>query len=324
MLDANAVQGPELRVLVTPICQLRCTFCHNEGQPGEQNTWKGNSLIALRRVTYFSSDKVDEVLLPIKRALGVSRVHLSGGEPTLHPDIVGVVKRCREHFQVVKMTTNGVFSPELLGQLSEVLSSLVFSIHATSWERFQQIQGRHLPDARAEDYFTQQMGSVLLARDLGIPFKLNSVVLEKETTLENIEFANRLGIEIRLLRDLGNPYFSEQIIQSIIREGDFCLEDRQMGFADSSGYREIYSNSHQVRFTVKRIQEVYLDGMCNQCPIIAQCKERFYGIRVEPDGRVRLCVHRDDPGVLLSVDEFLNGPLSSAVRRAYYSQGDPL
>ncbi|MCL5411422.1 MAG: radical SAM protein [Patescibacteria group bacterium] len=311
-------QDIELRVLVTAICQLRCVFFHNEGQAGEQNTWRKRKLADVSQVSHFRLELVEEVLLPLKNRLNVAQIHLTGGEPTLNPFLVEIVERCRAHFKSVKMTTNGIFPPNFLEKLQGSFSLIVFSLHSTSWEKFHYIQGVHLNCRQAKMYSQQQQENIRLAIDRGIPVKINSVVLEKETTLENIEFAQKLGVEIRLLKDLTNPRLSSQIVQDIIRKGGFRLEQTQVGTADSSAYREVYSNGI-TRFTVKRFQEIYLNEMCYHCQIIDQCKEYFYGIRVESDGKVRLCMQRDDLMTLMSVNDFLSiSPLCNAVEKAYF------
>lgn len=318
----KVTQSPELRVLVTPSCQLRCIFCHNEGQLAVQNTWKKDALVALRQATYLKPETVKTVLLPLKEHLGIKVIHLTGGEPTLNPKLVEIAKVCHEHFDMVKMTTNGVFDPSVLEKLRGVLTSITFSVHATSWGKFKLIQGAHLVPDCAEKYFNQQMNNIEMAQHFGFRLSINSVVLDKDITVENIQFANHRGVIIRLMRDLNQTHVSEQIIQEIVRERQFRLVGTQLGSSDSSAYRENYVNNAGLCFELKRLQEMYLDGMCTACPIIDRCKEYFYGIRIEPDGRVRLCIHRDDAGVVMSIKDFLNSPLFQKLRLTYYPQGD--
>jgi cyclic pyranopterin phosphate synthase len=323
MVEIEFARTRELRLLVTSQCQLKCSFCHNEGQPGSQNTWQDRTSFtaAHQRVPFMGVGTINTMVVPLAKALGAEAVHLTGGEPTLHPRIVDLLDACNKHFRRIKITTNGVLSETLLRQIAYRVSAIIFSIHATSNSKFREVQGQHLSSEVASVYFHNQMASLHLARKWGVPVSINSVVLDKETTLENIRLADEIDVPIRLLRDLGNPRASEQILQEIIIEGCFRIEGLQLGRADSSGYRETYSNG-KLRFTLKRIQEIYLDGMCNECPIIEQCRECFYGVRVEPDGRIRLCIHRNDPMTLMPLALFLNGPLYPAVLRAYEA-GEP-
>ncbi|WP_454195754.1 radical SAM protein [Nocardia sp. Marseille-Q1738] len=70
-----------LRVLLSEQCDLSCTFCHNEGQPG-QSAELG-----------ISPPFLGEIVASLKR-LGSVQVKLSGGEPTRHPDFTEFVLSC--------------------------------------------------------------------------------------------------------------------------------------------------------------------------------------------------------------------------------------
>jgi MoaA/NifB/PqqE/SkfB family radical SAM enzyme len=54
------------------------------------------------------------------RSLGTMRIALVGGEPLLHPDVVVIVRYCRELGFATSLTTNGfLLTPELLAELEE-------------------------------------------------------------------------------------------------------------------------------------------------------------------------------------------------------------
>lgn len=57
---------------------------------------------------------VDSVFERVDRlaALGTSAVHLSGGEPMLHPDLTGIIRRIRSHDMLAGLLTNGLLLSE--------------------------------------------------------------------------------------------------------------------------------------------------------------------------------------------------------------------
>jgi len=95
--------GRSCAVLFLGGCNFRCPFCHNHPlvlQPGE-----------------LISHDLDEVLVrlrPLKKWLG--GVCVSGGEPTLSPELPGLLARLRGEGFAVKLDTNGS-RPEVLAAL---------------------------------------------------------------------------------------------------------------------------------------------------------------------------------------------------------------
>lgn len=69
-------------------CNLNCVYCSEYEQ--------------LETLSY---DNAIEILDKLK---GVKRIIISGGEPLLHPDLIPILKACRERFEVVALATNAV------------------------------------------------------------------------------------------------------------------------------------------------------------------------------------------------------------------------
>lgn len=71
----TAAHAPvKIRFLLTSACTARCGYCHNEGQA------KDNTQLPLQAITH-----VLDTLAAGNRQ--VSEIILSGGEPTLHPQL---------------------------------------------------------------------------------------------------------------------------------------------------------------------------------------------------------------------------------------------
>jgi molybdenum cofactor biosynthesis enzyme MoaA len=64
--------------------------------------------------------------ISIAKSLGFRRVHFTGGEPLLYPNVVNLIARAKEIFSDIGMTTNGTHLPKYLDQ---IVDSGVNKIH---------------------------------------------------------------------------------------------------------------------------------------------------------------------------------------------------
>src|SRR5512140_2285567 len=86
-----------LRISLTDHCNLRCVYCMPEDM-----TFRPNAEM-------MQDDEI-LVLTKIFADLGFDKIRLTGGEPTVHPDIVKIVGgiAAMPGIRSVSMTTNGV------------------------------------------------------------------------------------------------------------------------------------------------------------------------------------------------------------------------
>lgn len=85
-------------------CNLRCPFCHN-GHLLIRPSLKDKGAVFITE---------EEVLSFLKERQGfLDALVISGGEPTLEPDLVSFVKKVKEYDFLVKIDTNGT-NPDLL------------------------------------------------------------------------------------------------------------------------------------------------------------------------------------------------------------------
>ena len=84
----------KLRLLLTSACTARCGYCHNEGQA------KDNTQLSLHAINH-----VLDTLAAGNRQ--ISEIILSGGEPTLHPQLAEIAQRCKATGALVSINTHG-------------------------------------------------------------------------------------------------------------------------------------------------------------------------------------------------------------------------
>ena len=93
----------DLRISLTSACNLRCSYCHNEGQSAP---WLQPAKTSARFVNI-------ESLLEIATKYGIKSVKFSGGDPGVYPDLLALmdaIAAWRRRFPgIVKwgMCTNG-------------------------------------------------------------------------------------------------------------------------------------------------------------------------------------------------------------------------
>ena len=89
--------------LFTGGCNFRCPYCHNRDL-----VLKDQSLVPLSEEEIFAFLQ--------KRRNVLTGVCITGGEPTLYPDLPEFISQIRELGYLVKLDTNGT-NPQMLGDL---------------------------------------------------------------------------------------------------------------------------------------------------------------------------------------------------------------
>ena len=186
LADAQGRLIRYLRVSLTDRCNFRCTYCSPAENEPPDGLLTRSELARIFRVF---------------AALGVRRVRLTGGEPTLRKDVVEVVAdaAATPGVEEVALTTNGHRLDELAGPLREAgLGALNVSLDTLQPERLAGVSGR---GARLDRILAGIEASSGRFRSL----KLNTVVMRGVNEDE-------LGALVRYAWDRGAlPRFIEQM-----------------------------------------------------------------------------------------------------------------
>ena len=162
-----------LRISVTDRCNFRCMYC----MPVEGLQW-------LPRHELLTYEEITEVVRQLA-PLGLRRLRITGGEPTIRPDLTTLVRMLRgiDGIEDIALSTNGVKMPEMAGPLKAAgLDRINMSADSLQPERIARIARRNLgfnPIAGAE-----------AAEAAGItPIKVNVVVMRGINDDEIEDFA---------------------------------------------------------------------------------------------------------------------------------------
>lgn len=118
-----------LRVSVTDRCNFRCVYC----MPADGVEWMPRVL---------SDDELIEIIAAGAAVHEIRRIKLTGGEPTVRPGIVDLVRRLRDAVELddISLTTNGFALEKLARPLREAgLDRVTVSLDSLDATRFKRI-----------------------------------------------------------------------------------------------------------------------------------------------------------------------------------------
>lgn len=136
LVDNFARRIRYLRVSVTDRCNYRCTYC----MPEEL----GDQLVFEPREAVLTFEELER-LIGVFARLGVRKLRLTGGEPTVRKGIVELTTRVARvpGIEQVVMTSNGHLLRELAGPLAAAgVSTINISLDTLDAAKFHQLTGR--------------------------------------------------------------------------------------------------------------------------------------------------------------------------------------
>lgn len=263
-----------LRISLTDACNLRCVYC----MPEDMRFQPRSALL-----------QDDEILLIARAAaeLGTTKIRLTGGEPTVRPGLVELVRALARipGIQELAMTTNGLLLAELAEPLAQAgLKRLNVSIDTLDPEKFRRIT--RWGDLR------RVWDGIAAAEAAGLhPLKLNVVVVRGFNEDEVVPLA-RLSLDrpwhIRFieLMPLGSvaAFQQEAVVPS--HETRARIEAALGPLMPVPGH-DPRDPARPYRLAGARGQIGFIDTITE--PFCAGCNR----YRLTADGKLRLCLLRD-------------------------------
>ena len=163
-----------LRISLTDVCNLRCTYCMPDHPvfSAKEKLMNAQELISIAE-TFVK--------------LGVRKIRLTGGEPLVRGDFKEIIlelARLRTFgLEEITMTTNGIFVHEYIDEFKEAgIRSLNVSLDTMMPDRFAKITKR--------EHFHRVMSNIHLLMDSNFHVKVNMVVMNGVNDDEVFDFIN--------------------------------------------------------------------------------------------------------------------------------------
>jgi cyclic pyranopterin phosphate synthase len=183
MQDRYGREVTDLRISLTQRCNLKCVFCHMEGQPASRAELSVPELLTIVRAG---------------ARLGIRRVKLTGGEPTLRSDLPELVAGLAPLVDEISMTTNGLLLEQLAAPLRAAgLARVNVSLPSLDPATYERLTG--------VDGIDRVVRGIRAAGRAGLaPIKLNVVALSGLTDAPGaverlVEFAQEVGAWVQLI-----------------------------------------------------------------------------------------------------------------------------
>lgn len=194
-----------LRVSVTDRCNFRCIYC-----------MPSDGVAFVPRQELLTYDEISRVV-GVFAGLGVDKIRISGGEPTVRKDLVELVRQIgRFPWSSFAMTTNGY----LLGDMGESLRKAGLQRLNISLDTLRRSRFR---DMARFDGFDKTWQAIWKAHALGFsPIKINMVVMRgvnDDEILDFVELTRSTPFHVRFIEympssgELGNRFTGPMVMR---------------------------------------------------------------------------------------------------------------
>ena len=264
-----------LRISITDRCNFRCVYC----MPAEGLPWLPKQEI----LSYEEIVAVVRELAP----LGLRRLRITGGEPTIRPDLPALIAQLREvpGIEDIALSTNGVRLPDLAPALRAAgLDRVNISVDSLRPKRIAAIARRDF------GFRPERALEASLAAGLE-PVKLNMVVMRGVNDDEVVDVAaltQRLAVHVRFIELMPVGEMAHLTDAHIVPSAEVLARVATLGpLEDDAG--PVRGNGPA------RYQR--LAGAPGTIGVITPMTHTYCGscnrVRLTADGRLRTCLYGD-------------------------------
>lgn len=278
LVDRFGRVATDLRLSVTDVCNLRCTYC----LPAVVDSW-------LPRDEVLTADELVRLVDIGVRAHGIQKVRLTGGEPLTRPDLVEIVAAIRAHHPGLDLalTTNGIGLATKASALKQAgLDRVNISLDTVDRHTYATITRR--------DRIDEVLAGIDAAVAAGLgPVKVNAVPtrgLNDEQVLDLVDHCVAAGCELRFIEQMpiGAP-------RDWARENLVTAEQTRARIATKYELRPVPARGA----APAELFDLFLDGRhVGRVGTVASVTEPFCGAcdrtRISADGQLRSCLFSRD------------------------------
>ncbi len=280
LTDSYGRYVTNVRIALTNACNLRCIYCHHEGEEINGCNTCGSQHQDMTK------EEIAE-LLTVFADLGVTTIKLTGGEPTLRADILDIIRSIPPHLES-SLTTNGTLLAKCTGlhtmaqDLRDAgLTRVNISLDTLRRDRYQHITGK--------DLLPEVLAGIDAALAAGlVPVKLNMVLLkginddELENFLTFVRERKNLILQIIELMDMNG--WTDKIDPSV-RSNTELVGDLEKVIASRSTEVITRRMHHRRKYCLDGAEVEVVRPMHN-FEFCANCNR----LRVTSDGKLKPCL----------------------------------
>ncbi|MFE6165864.1 radical SAM protein [Streptomyces sp. NPDC056486] len=317
-----ALRG-QLRVSLTPHCNARCWFCHNEGDVPPPEAHCDHS--KKPRARQFDAAAYVQTINSLMGS-GLKRVYFTGGEPLISRWARPVLEALPPAAPDASYTliTNGLLLRRNQEWLARTpLDKVKVSLHYFSDQSLMEI-------AKVHKGIRAILDGIEAAREIVPRVELNCLLQRQNEheILPILDYALERRMPVQFIELVDTDYNASGSSAAVSADGLI----RYLRSLTSHEHTEIAGVGQGRR--VFRIDGVEIDvihrdlgrhhvGQCGTCPLRSQCIEGFWALRVDQAGGLQPCLLRED--LRLDLLAHLDDPLAltAAVARhiAAFTEG---
>lgn len=276
LTDTHHRQHDYLRISITERCNLRCVYCMpEEGVPLSPPA----HLLTTPEITYLSSLFVSQ---------GVTKIRLTGGEPTIRRDILPLMHSIgdlrRNGLKELCLTTNGIALHRKLDSMAEAgLTGVNLSLDTLDPFQFQIMTRR-----KGFEAVMKSIDRILEMNKMGagIKLKINCVVMRgvnEREIVPFVEMGREKDVEVRFIEYM--PF-----------DGNKWSKGKMLGYKEMlSMIQEKYPGLHKVQDHKNDTSKTYaVPGFTGRVGFITSMTHNFCGscnrLRITGDGNLKVCL----------------------------------
>jgi len=250
-----------IRISLTPACNLNCIYCHSEGEDSPRYR--------------MSAAEIAEIL-KIAAEFSIRSVKFTGGEPLLRSDLLEIIRSVPPGMES-SLTTNGVLLAGMAADLKSAgLSRVNVSLDSLNRDTYKYITGH--------DRLSDVISGIEAALVAGLtPVKINMVVLrginenEIDDLIDFVKGNRDLVLQLIELMDMGGCVYHSQLngVEERLSENSKQILTRRMH------HRKKYCMDGAEVEVVRPLHNTEFCAFCNR-------------LRVTSDGMLKPCLLRTD------------------------------
>lgn len=231
-------------------CNMHCSYCYNNSSEDSR-----------------SQMSVEEFLrvIDVMEKYECKNIWLSGGEPFLHPNIIDIIKICREHHLNLGIATNGSYITNYIAEICEYNPALQISLDSVDRELNNKYRGAKAFE-RAIKAIEVLNGSVY-SGVLSIKATLYDENSNSNSANDMVKFCERYHIN--------EMFFSPCLSQGRAESKDFLSKKNVL-----------------LEFNIcNSLVNVHFPDTVNTCELLGDVVDTPLNLRITPAGDVYPCHH---------------------------------